>query len=520
MTKVLKFGGSSVATADGMRQVANIIINVAKEDQVVIVVSALRNVTDQLIECAMLAADGQGGYLKIFDQIAERHRKLVTELLGQSDNIDHESFAHQSIEKILNELSEILKSIKYLHDNHAHARDLIVSFGERLSATILSAYINSQYPSRFVDARQFMITTNDFTNAKVLYEITSGLIQNYFKEFFRKERAGTIPIVTGFIGMTEDKQTTTIGRDGSNYTASVLGAALRAEVQMWTDVDGVHTANPKQVDETVVLKQISYQEAQEMSCHQTKVVRQIIIPQLVDHQGVGMSVTVKNTFNPNSQGTTISLKTNHGDVKNISLMDGLLLLTLSPIEYVMPNLMERLYHALTNANLYFMLVTQASKANEVCFVIRLTDLQKTQQAVEHEFLYEFQQNLLTMETNGEQSLIALIGNGVRESLASLGEVFITLDKNKIPLTGIAHGTSDCNISFIVPSADSLKALRSIHECVFKDQKKALEKQKEAATQPSRPAVSRSTSNLGHFKKRSFEKQQNRRYEADNILKNK
>ena len=462
----MKFGGSSVATAERMRQIGEILLTLdIKNEQVILVVSALRNITDQLLECASLAANNQEDYKKIFKYISERHLELLSNLVEEKNN----PLAYGSVKKILHELYKTLHSIQYLRDNDLYILDLVASFGEQLSATILAAYLNSLFPARFVDARQFIITNNHFTNARVLYEESSHAIQNYFDQFFKQEEEYTVPIVTGFIGMTKDKHATTLGRDGSNYTLAVLGAALNARViEIWSDVDGVYSADPKLIPSSVVQPTLSYIEAEELSNFRVKVIRSAIIPQLIEKN---IPMYVKNTFNPTAVGTYISLHAKSSAIKNVSVMHGLVLITLStlfPIEISISHIIERLFRVLPSAGIHLTLITQTSSTHDVCFSIHETEAKRVQELINIEFLHEFQQNFLMIKKSANQSLIVLIGNNIKQLLSNLGKIFIDLDHHHIRLNGIAHGTSECNMSFVINSNQSHKALEVIHHSIFQN----------------------------------------------------
>ncbi|MBA3660610.1 MAG: aspartate kinase [Gammaproteobacteria bacterium] len=459
MKRVLKFGGSSVATADRMRQVATIINQYAEQDELVIVVSALRGVTDQLIECAKLASANKTQYHALVKMIATRHHNLLNELLDSKVTPE----ALNNLDSLLQELEKILDSISILHDNHAHACDLVVSFGERLSAGIFATFLNTQRPACYVDARQFIKTDHHFTKAQVLFEESEIAIQHYFSALF-KQQPDIIPIVTGFIGLTDDHQVTTLGRDGSNYTAEIIAAALNvAEIHIFSDVSGVHSANPKLIDNTIKQPRLSYDEAREISLYDGKVLNALLKPEVIEKQ---IPIWVKNTLNPVDQGTLISSYTEKKTIKNVSLMHDLVFISLSSKQVCMKDITKRLFNILQAAEVHYIFVTQTSTADEACFAILEKDIEKIQQMVAHEFIHEFNKNFLSIEKNNEQAIIILIGEEVKQALDKLGSIFIGLHQNNIVLKGIVHGTSKCNLSYIVDSHKSLKALEIIHKAIF------------------------------------------------------
>ncbi|STX29723.1 aspartokinase [Legionella beliardensis] len=465
MVKILKFGGSSITTAERMKQAANIILNLRGEDQIILVVSALRNTTDKLLSCVSLAASGEDKYKEIYYYIARRHIETLEKLLDKPKD----PAAYQALEQLLDDLDKILQSIKYLREQGPHALDLVASFGEQLSAIIFSAYLNQLKPACYVDARQFIKTDDRYTQAQILYEESSLAIRNYFENLFLRKGETVIPVVTGFIGMTETKHTTTLGRDGSNYTAATIGAALHARIiEIWSDVNGVYSADPKLIPTCVAHANLSYAEAEELSNFRVKVVRSAITPQVIAQT---IPVLVKNTLQPEAQGTQISLHTKHYHIKNVSIIHELVLVTLSTaiaVQLNMARLTARLFHALTLANINFTLITQTSSNHDVCLCVNEVDIKKTQRVLEVEFLYELQNNLLTIKKIFNQSVIALIGDGIKQSLSAFGKVLIELAKKGIRLNGIAHGTAGCNISFIVNANQSHIALKTIHHSLFEE----------------------------------------------------
>jgi aspartokinase/homoserine dehydrogenase 1 len=465
MVTILKFGGSSVATADGMRQVAKIVSTYARKEQIIIVISAFRNVTDKLLECAHLAAIGDNNYKEIYHYIVDRHQAVLRELIDENSNPS----VYKSLHKLSRDLYKVLHSTKYLRDQDVHVLDLVASFGEQLSAIIFASYLNTQFPAYFVDARQFIITDNHYTQAQVLYEESSIAIRRYFEHFFTQEGEYAVPVVTGFIGMTKENDTTTLGRDGSNCTAATLGAALDAKViEIWSDVNGVYSADPKLIHTSIAHAALSYTEVEELSNFRVKVVRSVITPQVVTKN---IPIVIKNTFNPNAPGTKISLHTKRHIIKNVSIMHELVLITLStlmPNQLNVSHITERLFHTLAAAKINFTLITQISSAYDVCFSVNEMDIKETLHLIEIAFLYEHQQKLLTIKKIGNQSMIALIGDGIKQVLSAFGKILIALESKQIRLNGIAHGTAGCNISFVINANQSHKALEIIHHAVFEE----------------------------------------------------
>src|SRR6266436_3837234 len=322
--KILKFGGSSLATSDCIRDVARIVLEEARRGPVIVVLSAFQGVTNQLLDCARLAEKNDRRYDATWKKIAGRHRSAVDSLVGRRRGIRIRS----QVDTLLGDLHDALHGVQLLGHSPPRALDLIVSFGERLCALIVAAHLARVHPAWFVDARQLVVTDNQFTNANVIFSKTNRAVRRYFTDLFQLRRRRPIPVVTGFIGSTSDGQTTTIGRNGSDYTAAILGAALGASmIEIWTDVDGVLSADPKAVSSAFVLPQMTYEEAMEMSYFGAKVLHAGTIAPAV---AKSIPIVIKNTFNPAAPGTLISRKPTNGYrlAKGISSIGDLTLLTL------------------------------------------------------------------------------------------------------------------------------------------------------------------------------------------------
>lgn len=469
MFTILKFGGSSVATADGMRNVANIVTKRAQHEQIILVVSALRGVTDQLIESVYLAEQEHDRYKELYSNILYRHRQLI-ESLFEPERVKE---IREQLEKLFRNLYKLLYSVKCLHDNNLNIIDLITSFGEQLSATVFAAYLNTLTPACFVDARHFILTDNNFTNAEVIYNKSKQLTQDFFEKFYQSKSESIIPVVTGFIGKTLDEHTTTIGRDGSNYTAAFLSSALNAkQLEIWSDVDGVFSADPKLIRNGIVIPNLDYIEAEELSRLHVKIIRHAVTAEL---KTGNIPLVVKNTFNPDAPGTQISLHTTLHVIKNISVEHSFILFTLSTqvLHINSAHIMERLLREFNFANINFSFVTQAFSTNDVCFLISDSKLKQVQDIINIEFLYEFENKFLSQKKSANQSVVSLVGNGIRQTPSLLGRVLISLDEHHIRLNGMIHGTPDCNISLIINAHQSQNALNVIHQTVFKAKEKEI-----------------------------------------------
>src|SRR5437667_11992555 len=356
--KILKFGGSSLATTDCIRGVAKIVLDEARRGPVIVVVSAFQGVTNQLLECARFAAKANRRSEAAWKKIVHRHRSAIDDLLGQRGGVRLRS----QVDTLVGELHEILHGIQLLGHGPPRALDLVASFGERLCALIVAAHLNRFQLARFVDARQFVVTDDQFTNANVIFGKTNRIARQYFAESLRSSGRRPIPGVTGFIGATSDGQTTTIGRNGSDYSAAIVGAALGASVvEIWTDVDGVLSADPRLVPSAFVLPQMTYEEAMELSYFGAKVIHSATMAPAVARR---IPILIKNTFNPAAPGTLISSK-RRNDVeplaKGMTSVGELSLLTLSgPGMVGVPGIAERLFRTLASERVNIILISQAS----------------------------------------------------------------------------------------------------------------------------------------------------------------
>jgi aspartokinase/homoserine dehydrogenase 1 len=466
--KVLKFGGSSVADPERIRSVAAIVLAAAKRDRIVVVVSAFQGVTNQLLQCAHLAEKGRAEYQKLFAQIAEKHRDAINTLIKKRDR--RQTLA--ILEERLKELEDVLHGMSLLRDCPPRALDLTASFGERLSTMIIAAYLQQSHHAEPVDARQFIVTDDQFTHASVLFDHTNRKIRSYFNRLQQKSRHSVIPFVTGFIGSTEDGRTTTIGRNGSDYTAAIVGAALKASViEIWTDVDGILSADPRAVPSAFVLPQMSYEEAMELSYFGAKVLHPATIAPAVAKK---IPIIIKNTFHPDAPGTVISegVENWEGVAKGITSVDEIALLSLRGMGMVgVPGTAERLFRALASHHVNVILISQASSEHTICFAVVKSDLVHARRAVAEEFRYELQSKLTSLDERPNQTIVAIVGEGMKGAPGVSGKVFQALGRNNVNVSAIAQGASERNISFVIDSTQGNRALNVIHEAFFEKRKR-------------------------------------------------
>jgi aspartokinase/homoserine dehydrogenase 1 len=463
---VLKFGGSSLATPATVRASTAIVREARRREPIVVVVSAFYGVTNQLLESAKLAERGDASYRRLFDEIARRHRAAVTALVKR-----HRARTRKQVDALLAELASTLQGIYLLRHCPLRALDMTASFGERLSALIVAAHMDRFHPAICVDARTFVRTDDQFTRAAVNFPVTNRLARSRLGAWLRK-RQPPIPIVTGFIGATEDGQTTTIGRNGSDYSASIVGAAVGADtIEIWTDVDGVLSADPKIVQSAFVLPEMSYEEAMELSYFGAKVIHSATIAPAVAKK---IPILIKNTFNPAAPGTLISSRRTAGDTlaKGITTVGDLSLLTVSgPGMVGMPGVAERLFRTLAAGRVNIILISQASSEHTICFAVRSEDAARGIEAIEREFRHEVDDRLMHVDPKPDQAILAVVGEGMRGRPGVSGKLFDALGRNSININAIAQGGSERNISCVIDASQQGRALNTIHQAFFEPRKR-------------------------------------------------
>ena len=477
--KVLKFGGSSLALPATIRDVGRILLDAQRREPIIAVVSAFQGVTNQLLECARLAERADASYEDAFEQVARRHRSAVTHLLGarSSKGLRHEGRSTRLREKretarvraqvdaLLAELRSTLQGIHLLRHCPPRALDMTASFGERLSAFIVAAYLKRTHHAVFVDARDFLVTDAQFTRASVDFPKTNRRTRAYFSRLMRSKRI--LPVVTGFIGATSDGQTTTIGRNGSDYSAAIVGAAAGASlIEIWTDVDGVLSADPRVVPAAFVLPQVTYEEAMELSYFGAKVLHSATIAPAVAKR---IPILIKNTFNPDAPGTLISRKAVADGklAKGIASVGDLSLLTLRGAGMVgVPGVAGRVFGTLASTGVNVVLISQASSEHTICFSVQSADAARAVDALRQEFQFEFHAQLMQVDVKGDQAILAVVGEGMKGRPGVAGKVFESLGRQNINISAIAQGASERNISCVIDASQQVRAVNAIHQGFF------------------------------------------------------
>ncbi len=459
--KILKFGGTSVGSPENIRKIASILENYT---EIVVVVSAFGGTTDQLLEMTKLAEKGNLDYKLELDKLQSRHLEAIYDLISDTQV---QKNTEEKVQKWLKELSEILHGVSLIKEASLRTRDLIMSFGERLSAYIISQYLDAQ----FLDTRELIKTDSNFSYARVDFEKSNSNIQEYFAQPTHNK----LHVATGFIASDENNATTTLGRGGSDYTAAILGAALNAEeIQIWTDVDGIMTADPRKVKKAFVIPRISYNEAMEMSHFGAKVIHP---PTMQPAMNKDIPIRIKNTNNPKHPGSVISKESDSYNfpIKGISSIGKSSLVRLQGSGMIgVTGISFRLFGALSREKINIILISQASSEHSICFAVAPEDSEAAIKAINNEFAYEIQNKLIEPATyEADKSILAIVGENMIETPGTSGRIFSTLGQNSVNIDAIAQGSSELNISVVIDKKDEVKALNAIHDSLFLSKVKTL-----------------------------------------------
>jgi len=458
---VMKFGGTSLSGAARIRQVGLIVRRFARSRPAV-VVSAMAGVTDELIALAGRSVSGPPREVGArLDRLRKRHRREAR-LLGLSDGPG--SRLERELEALFTELEGVCRGVLLLRELSRRSLDLVSSFGERLSALVVTDHLRSLgLRAQFVDARDHIVTDESHGSAAVDFDAT---FRNLRRGLLPALRKGSIPVVTGFIGRTRQGATTTLGRSGSDYTASILGGALRAkEVWIWKEVDGVCTADPRLVKSARVVPRISYQEAAEMAHYGAEVIHPKTM--LPARRG-RIPIRIKNTFKPDAPGTLITSRPgSRGSAPLlVSSIDGMALVTIEGSGiFGQPGMILRLLTpvALAGTNIY--MISMSSSEYNVSFAIMQGDLDKTLRALEKDFrdrgLLGEQVARITVERG--MCAIAVVGAGMKGQKGIAGRVFSALGDAGVNVVAIAQGSSEYNITVIIKGRDMKRGVRAIHD---------------------------------------------------------
>lgn len=462
--KVLKFGGTSVGSVKSILSLKQIVENEAKKQPVVIVVSALGGITDKLIATSKLAENGDEKWKSEFDAMVDRHHKMIDTII--TDTKARENLFIK-VDALLDQLRSIYFGVFLIHDLSGKTLDAIESYGERLSSIIVSTLIKG---SKWFDSREF-IKTIDKNGKHVLHaELTTELVCQTFSELPR------ISLVPGFISSDcQSKETTNLGRGGSDYTAAIIAAALDAEIlEIWTDVDGFMTADPKVIKTAYTINELSYIEAMELCNFGAKVIYPpTIYPVCVKN----IPIRVKNTFNPDEPGTIIKnkIENNQKPIKGISSISGTTLITVTGLSMVgVIGVNRRIFTALADNGISVFLVSQASSENSTSIGVRDQDAEKAVNVLNNEFAKEIQTGaMFPMHAESGLATIAIVGENMKHTPGIAGKLFGTLGRSGISVIACAQGASETNISFVIDGKYLRKSLNVLHDSFFLSEYKVL-----------------------------------------------
>jgi len=458
--KILKFGGTSVGSAESIQQVKEIVAQYQQQGQkIAVVVSALKGTTNALVEMGQKARTNDTTYETLLTQTENHHYDVIRTLIP----VAVQSKLLSGIKVLFNEIGELLQGIALLKECSPRTLDTLLSFGERMSSLIVAEYLQiSGIQAQQTDARELIVTDGQHNKAKVDFEATNLKVREALSKL------EVIPVITGFIAATPEGETTTLGRGGSDYTAAIIGAALHAqEIEIWTDVDGMMTADPRVVKKAFSLAQLSYEEAMELSHFGAKIIYPPTLHPAITHH---IPLRIKNTFNPTFEGTLIGHKTSGESfpVKGISSIEHIALLRVSGSGMVgVPGVSSRLFGALAQHQINVILISQASSEHSICFAVAPEDARDAKEVIEAAFAFEIQSKKIDkVLIESDLSIVAIIGERMRQMPGIAGNLYMALGNNGINVVAVAQGSSELNVSTVINHKDLSKALNALHEAFF------------------------------------------------------
>ncbi len=465
--KVLKFGGSSVGSVENIEQVAAIICEGVATDDCAVVCSAMQGTTDALIEAGRSAENGDDGYIEILSNIGDRHIKTIKTLFDDDCNLPILDF----VELTIKELENLCEGVRLIRELSPKTLDRILSFGEIVASRIVSAKLAIDgLVNEWSDSRLLIRTDSNHGSGAVDFVETNKRIKEFFERSTEK-----LHIFPGFISSDAAGHTTTLGRGGSDYTAAILAAAIDADVlEIWTDVSGMMTADPRFVRNVRQISHITYREAMELSHFGAKV---IYPPTIQPVMAKSIPILIKNTFEPEHKGTLIEAESSAGKetIRGITSIDNITVLNLEGSGMVgIPGFSKRLFDALSRAAINVILITQSSSEHSICVAVEEKYAEIAKLAVDLEFEYEINVGRIDpLRVESGFSILALVGDNMKARTGVSGKMFTTLGHNGINIHAIAQGSSERNISAIISSKDVRKAVNTLHEEFFSDGNKQI-----------------------------------------------
>lgn len=451
--KVLKFGGTSVGSVENLQKVKQIVDR--QNGDVVVIVSALGGITDKVLNMAKTAATTQTFMTTEMMEITTRHMTTIETLVPETMQTEVKA----KVQEKLNELESLIKGVSMLGELTNKTLDRIGGMGELLSSTIIAAYLDA----RWVNSAELIRTDSNFVKAEVDFDTTYKQIAEAFAGF------SGVAVAPGFVASNEEGESTTLGRGGSDFSAAIYAAALNAEsLEIWTDVNGFMTADPRVIRKAYTIDYLTYSEAMELSHFGAKV---IYPPTILPVYRKQIPIWIKNTTQPEAEGTLIGHEKKAGKerlIKGISSISSISLLTLQGAGMVgVTGISMRMFSALGNENVNVILISQASSENSISVAVPESDAQKALAAVEKEFKHEIKNGFINgVLLEKDLSIVAIVGENMKESAGIAGKLFHTLGKNGVNIRAIAQGASELNISWVVKTVDLRKTLNVVHEGFF------------------------------------------------------
>jgi bifunctional aspartokinase / homoserine dehydrogenase 1 len=453
--KVLKFGGSSLADGARIKDVADVVSQAAGSERIAVVLSAMKGVTDMLITAARDAEEGGEAFKAVLETIRGKHFDAVRFLFAPPD----QAAALTPLALMCNELEEILHGVELIRECSPRTLDLVMSFGERLSCQLFTAFMRARGKDAvLVDARELIVTNDRFGSAAVNFD------RSYHRIEARLSAIEGIAVIPGFIGATEKGVTTTIGRNGSDYTASIIGAGAQAElIEIWTDVDGVLSADPRIVPDAFVIPHLSYEEAMELSYFGAKVIHPYSMVPAVEK---GIPLIIKNSLNPPAPGTLISAgkKSAGRAVTGIASIPGISLVNIEGGGMMgIPGFAARIFSVLAREGVNIIMISQASSEHTICLVFRTAEGERALAALNHELTMELEtRRIERFDLMRDLLVVSVIGENMAGTPGIAGRLFSSLGQAGVNVLVIAQGSSERNISFVIEEKDHVLALRTIH----------------------------------------------------------
>ena len=457
MIKVMKFGGSSVQDAEKIKHVCSIVVEESKKSKVALVCSAMKGVTDLLLDSAKIAAKGVTSYKENIEKLLLRQEKTVNELM--SENLAQEAMTHIK-EKIIGELKNLLTGVQLVKECSPRTLDLIASFGERLNNFIIASYLKSTgKKASYIDSRGIIKTNKQYTKAVVYYEESYKKIK---ERLFKEE---DIPVITGFIGSAEDGSTTTLGRNGSDFSAAIIAAGINADLlEIWTDVDGVLSADPRIVKDAFLIPEVSVEEAMELSYFGAKVIHpSTMIPAFEKD----IPMCIKNTLNPSAPGTMVvkNPKPHNRSITGIASFSNVSIINIVGGGMIgQPGFASKVFETFTKNDINMIMISQASSEHTICIVCLTDDAKKAIILMQEDLKAELESRAIEkFELKENLEIVSIIGENMIGTPGIAGKLFSTLGNNGINIYAIAQGSSERNISCVVKEEEAEKAIKVIHK---------------------------------------------------------